>query len=244
MMLPAWTSVRPAAGGRGIRRGIRMAAVLLAVGSASCTTEAHRTVDPHPVASYRTAYSGPRDALAIGKFANGSPYMRGIFSDGVDRLGNQARTILKTHLSQSGRFTLVDRENLEEASRESGITGTPQQLKGATFLASGEVTEFGRRTTGDRQLFGLAGRGKKQVAYAKVSLNVVDVRTSQVVVSVQGAGEYELNDRELLGFGTGSGYDSTLNGKVLDLAVAEAVNRLVESLENGEWGSGAGAAGG
>jgi curli biogenesis system outer membrane secretion channel CsgG len=56
-----------------------------------------------------------------------------------------------------------------------------------------------------------------------------------VVYSVQGAGEYALNNREVVGFGSTASYDSTLNGKVLDLAVREAVNRLVEGLEAGKW---------
>jgi curli biogenesis system outer membrane secretion channel CsgG len=73
------------------------------------------------------------------------------------------------------------------------------------------------------------------VAYSKVTLNVVNVLTSEVVFSVQGAGEYALSDREVLGFGGTSGYDSTLNGKVLDLAVREAVNHLVQGVEQGTW---------
>jgi len=63
----------------------------------------------------------------------------------------------------------------------------------------------------------------------------VDVLTSEVVYSVQGAGEYALSNREVLGFGGSAGYDSTLNGKVLDLAVREGINRLVEGLEQGKW---------
>ena len=39
----------------------------------------------------------------------------------------------------------------------------------------------------------------------------------------------------MLGFGGDAGYDSTLNGKVLDLAMREAVDRLVEGLEQGKW---------
>jgi curli biogenesis system outer membrane secretion channel CsgG len=66
----------------------------------------------------------------------------------------------------------------------------------------------------------------------------VDVLTSEVVYSVQGAGEYALSNREVVGFGGTAGYDSTLNGKVLDLAVREAVDRLVEGLEQGKWKSG------
>ena len=70
--------------------------------------------------------------------------------------------------------------------------------------------------TGDQQLFGILGRGKEQVAYAKVDLNVVDVTSSEVVYSASGAGEYSLSNREVIGFGGSAGYDSTLNGKVLD----------------------------
>lgn len=209
---------------------------LLVLAVAGCKTqESHRTVEKETVASYKTAYNGPKYALVIGKFANTSPYMRGIFSEGPDRLGTQAKTILKTHLSQSGRFNLVDRDNMEEIQQESQIAGTAQSLTGAQVVITGEVTEFGRKTTGDEQLFGIGGRGKTQQAYSVVSLNVVDVATSQVVYSVQGAGEYDLKEREVLGFGSTAGYDSTLNGKVLNLSVTEAVNKLVEGLEAGAW---------
>jgi len=76
------------------------------------------------------------------------------------------------------------------------------------------------------------------VAYSKVTINVVDVRTSRVVFSAQGAGEYALSNREVIGFGGTAGYDSTLNGKVLDLAIREAVDRLVEGAEQGKWSAG------
>jgi len=34
--------------------------------------------------------------------------MRGLFSDGVDALGGQAKTILIGHLQETGRFNVVD----------------------------------------------------------------------------------------------------------------------------------------
>ncbi|RML31115.1 CsgG protein, partial [Pseudomonas syringae pv. maculicola] len=88
---------------------------------------------------------------------------------------------------------------------------------------------------GDQQLFGLLGRGKSQIAYAKVALNIVNISTSEVVYSTQGAGEYELSNREVIGFGGTASYDSTLNGKVLDLAMREAVNNMVRALDSGAW---------
>ena len=210
--------------------------VALAMGLAGChSTESSRTIETQSVASYGTNYSGPRAPLSIGKFNNASPYRRGIFSDGVDRLGSQARTILKTHLAQTGRFDLLDRENLAAMKQEAGFSGAESDIAAARYLISGEVTEFGRKSVGDKQLFGILGRGKTQTAYSKVSLNVIDARTSRVVHSVQGAGEYALSDREIVGFGSDAGYDSTLNGKVLNLAVMDSINKLVADMEAGKW---------
>ena len=202
---------------------------------AGCATEQSRTLEVAKVASAGTPYSGTRNLISVGKFDNRSSFMRGIFTDGVDRLGSQAKTILITHLQQTGRFNVLDRDNLSEITQEAGFAKSAQNIKGATYVITGDVTEFGRKEIGDKQLFGLLGRGKSQIAYAKVNLNVVKVQSSEVVFSVQGAGEYSLDSREVIGFGGTSSYDSTLNGKVLDLAMREAVNRLVDGLQSGAW---------
>lgn len=201
----------------------------------ACASESHRVLETQSVETYKTDYTGPKYPLAVGKFANRSTYMNGIFSDGTDRLGSQSKTILKTHLTQTNRFTMVDRENMEEISQEAKINGKELELTGGVFVVTGEVTEFGRKVTGDRMLFGIFGRGKKQTAYSKVSLNIVDVRTSEIIYAIQGAGEYALSNREVLGFGGTAAYDATLTGKVLNLAIMDVVNKLVVGLERGEW---------
>ncbi|KMN16688.1 CsgG/HfaB family protein [Pseudomonas weihenstephanensis] len=202
---------------------------------AGCATESSRALPIEKVASASVAYHGVRVPIAVGKFDNRSSYMRGIFSDGVDRLGGQAKTILITHLQQTNRFSVLDRDNMGEIAQEAVIKGQAQKLKGADYVVTGDVTEFGRKETGDRQLFGLLGRGKTQVAYAKVNLNIVNISTSEVVYSTQGAGEYALSNREIVGFGGTASYDSTLNGKVLDLAMREAINHLVDGINAGAW---------
>ena len=209
--------------------------VLLALFIMGCTSESSRRIAPEQPLTASRPYSGPRSPIAVGNFNNNSGFMRGIFTDGDDRLGNQAKTILVTHLHQTSRFTVLDRANMEEARREAEIRGEAQDLMGASFVITGDITEFGRREVTDYQMFGILGRGKKQIAYSMVSLYVVDIRTTAVVFSAQGAGEYELSDREVLGFGTSAGYDSTLNGKVLDLAIREAVDRLAEGIDAGAW---------
>ncbi|SDZ60131.1 Curli biogenesis system outer membrane secretion channel CsgG [Pseudomonas sp. NFIX28] len=214
-----------------------VSAVALAVlaGMSGCATESSRALPVEKVQSASQVWTGVRVPMAVGKFDNRSSYMRGIFSDGIDRLGGQAKTILITHLQQTHRFNVLDRDNMGEIQQEAQIKGQAQKLKGADFVVTGDVTEFGRKETGDHQLFGILGRGKTQVAYAKVALNIVNISTSEVVYSTQGAGEYALSNREVIGFGGTASYDSTLNGKVLDLAMREAVNRMVEAIDAGAW---------
>ncbi len=207
-----------------------------ALATAGCsTTESNRVVASETVTSYKTDYQGVKTTLVVGNFQNRSSYMQGLFSTDTDRLGNQAKTILKTHLQQTNRFKVVDRENLEILKREAELNGAKQALTGARYTLTGDVTEFGRKVTGDKQLFGILGSGKTQTAYAKVSLNIVDVLTGEIVYSTQAAGEYELSNREVVGFGSTASYDATLNGKVLNFAITEAVNHIVRDLENGTW---------
>ena len=202
---------------------------------AGCATESHQAVVPEKVESHDTVYNGVKHSIVVGSFSNRSTYMQGLFAPDDDKLGNQAKTILMTHLQQTNRFTLVDRAQMELLQKEAEIAGVTQKLVGARYAIAGDVSEFGRKTTGDQQLFGILGKGKKQTAYAKVSIYVVDVTTSAVVYSAQGAGEYALSNREVLGTGGTASYDSTLNGKVLNLAITEAVNTLVRDLESGVW---------
>jgi curli biogenesis system outer membrane secretion channel CsgG len=204
---------------------------------AGCATESNKAIEVQKSVSAKSAYNyqGTKHPIMVSNFDNKSGFMKGIFSDGPDRLGSQAKTVLMGHLQQTGRFRVLDRDNMKEISAESKISGKKQKIKGADFAITGDVVEFGRKETGDRQLFGILGSGKSQVAYSKVTINVVDVSTSEVVYAASGSGEYNLSNREIVGFGGTAAYDSTLNGKVLDLAMREAVDRLVEGLEQKKW---------
>ena len=56
---------------------------------ASCATETSTTVAPKQVTSAATPYSWPKNPISVGKFDNRSTFLRGLFSDGVDRLTPQ-----------------------------------------------------------------------------------------------------------------------------------------------------------
>src|SRR5437867_434397 len=84
------------------KRSLLLAAI--AAGLAGCATESHQALQVQPMSTAGRPYQGPKSTLMVGKFDNRSGYMRGLFSDGVDRLGGQAKGILITHLQQTGRF--------------------------------------------------------------------------------------------------------------------------------------------
>jgi curli biogenesis system outer membrane secretion channel CsgG len=216
-----------------VRTPWAIVATTLLVTLSGCATESSHIVAVQQVQTAAQPYSGPRRPISVGKFDNRSSFMRGLFTDGVDRLGGQARTILLTYLQQTNRYNVLDRDNLQETKAEAAYKGTAQAIKGADYVVTGDVSEFGRKEVGDHQLFGILGRGKEQIAYAKVSLNIVNITTSEVVYSTQGAGEYSLSNREIVGFGGTASYDSTLNGKVLDLAIRDAVDKLTAAVDAG-----------
>lgn len=218
------------------KRLIACASVSLLALMGCATTESSRSLQTAKVEAAATPYRGAKVPVSIGKFDNRSTFMRGVFSDGVDRLGSQAKATLISHLQQSLRFSVMDRDNLAEAKQETQYQARSQSIRGADYLVTGDISEFGRKEVGDHQFFGVLGRGKSQIAYAKVTLNVVNTVTSEVVYSASGAGEYELSSREVVGFGSTAGYDATLNGKVLDLAIREAVNKLATGIDARQWG--------
>ncbi|MCJ8313018.1 MAG: CsgG/HfaB family protein [Saccharospirillaceae bacterium] len=214
--------------------------LLVMVGSAallmsSCATQSNRAISTPVVESAHSDYQGIKQPIVVTGFVNASNYQSGLFSSDEDHMGNQAKTILKSHLQQTNHFKVMDREDLARMKAEAELLGQTQNISGARYTISGSVTEFGRKETSDHQFFGILGSGKQQIAYANVTLIVSDVLTSEVVYSIQGAGEYQLSTREIAGFGGSAGYDSTLNGKVLNFAITEAVNKLVKSLDKNGW---------
>ena len=66
-----------------------------------CVSEDNRTLPIQKVESATRPYNGTRIPVSVGKFDNRSSFMRGVFTSGEDRLGNQAQTILVSHLQQS-----------------------------------------------------------------------------------------------------------------------------------------------
>ena len=173
--------------------------------------------------------------VAIARFSNETKYGRGFFDkENEDRLGKQAMDILSSKLVDTEKFVLLERSDLEKISKEKEIANLKSFDIPADYLIVGSITEFGRKSTSD---VGVFTRTKKQTAYAKVSIRLVDVKTSHIVYSEEGEGEAFVEAGTVLGVGETAEYDATLNDKVINAAISKLVNNIVERLLDSPWKS-------
>ena len=173
--------------------------------------------------------------VAIARFTNETKYGQSFFFDqDRDWIGKQAMDILSARLGATEKFILLERADIEKINEELA-SGNLSSLKiPADYLIVGSVSEFGRKVTGD---VGIFSRSKRQTAYAKVNIRLIDVYTSQIIYSEEGGGEAFSEAGEVLGVGGRAGYDSTLNDKAISAAISKLVSNIVGNLLEKPWRS-------
>jgi curli biogenesis system outer membrane secretion channel CsgG len=171
--------------------------------------------------------------IALGRITNETSYGRSLLRDSAgDPLGKQVTDLLSKSLTESGAYIVFERPDISRLKDESNLTGVKLNLVGVDALIVGSLTEFGRKTVGES---GFLSSSKKQVAFAKVDLRVVDVTTGQVFFATSGAGETSTESASTFGFGSQAAYDGTLNDSAIRQAISEAVNRLSTEMAGRPW---------
>ncbi len=171
--------------------------------------------------------------VAIARFTNETSYGKSFLVDkDANPIGKQAVDILSKKLLDTGKFILLERADLDKINAELGLSSSSQLKNAADYLIVGSITEFGRKTEGN---VGVFTRQKKQTAYAKVTIRLVDVYTGQVIYAEDGSGEAFSEVRTAVGLGPTAAYDSTLNDKALDVAITNLASRVIENLLEKPW---------
>ncbi|MEO8118455.1 MAG: CsgG/HfaB family protein [Rhodoferax sp.] len=223
--------------------GLSLVALLLVTG---CATQAPPVVvkeSPQSTAVQKSAQqvvalAAPakptlKRKIALGRITNETSYGRSLLRDSAgDPLGKQVTDLLSKSLTESGAYLVFERPDIARLKDESALTGVKLNVIGVDALIVGSLTEFGRKTVGQS---GFVSSSKKQVAFAKVDLRVVDVTTGQVFFATSGAGESSTESASTFGFGSQAAYDGTLNDSAIRQAVSEAVNRLSNEMAGRPW---------
>lgn len=176
--------------------------------------------------------------VAIGRFTNETLYGRSVLLDDVDArgdaIGKRASDILASRLAETEKFLLFERIDADKIWSEIQAGGVEPRQVPVDYLILGSVTEFGRETVGET---GFLTRTKRQRAHARVAVRLVDVRTSRIVFSEEGAGDSISEVGTVAGIGTRAGYDSTLDDKAISAAISKLASNLFENLLERPWQS-------
>lgn len=171
--------------------------------------------------------------IALGRITNETNYGQSLLRDNHDDpLGKQVTDLMSKALTESGAYLVFERPDITRLQSESQLTNTKLNLVGVDALIIGSLTEFGRKTLGES---GFVSGSKRQVAFAKVDVRVVDVNTGHVLFATSGAGEASTETASTFGFGSQAGYDGTLNDAAIRQAVSAAVSRLALEMSARPW---------
>ncbi|MDD2289480.1 MAG: CsgG/HfaB family protein [Bacteroidales bacterium] len=170
--------------------------------------------------------------VAIGRFSNETQYAKGLFYDKEnDPMRKQALDILSSKLAASGKFILLEREDLDILVAEAGDA---MRKIGADYIILGSITEYGRKAEGQQKVFSST---KTQTVEAGVSIRLVEAATGLIIYSDEAKGYAETTSKQTLGMGGTSGFDATLSDKAISAALSQLVESIINKCMDKPWRS-------
>jgi curli biogenesis system outer membrane secretion channel CsgG len=177
---------------------------------------------------------GLKRRVAVGRFSNSTSYGRLLLSPGqADPMAEQASDMLTNALVASGHFFVFERGDLSALNAERTLSqAEADRLVGVDAVLLGSITQLGRRNEGKD---GFLNSQRRQAVNATVEVRLVDVRTGRVFFTASGSGEATTETGEVAGFGTRAGYDSTLNDRAINAAIADTMTQIINQLQQRAW---------
>lgn len=221
---------------------LRCPALLLAftislAGCATSTNERTNTPPSQPEVSpslqQEEAYRGLKRRVAIARFSDETRRGSSFFVDeNYDRIGKQASDILASRLSDSGRFLMFERSDLDKVLAEQDYASLEPARVGADYLIVGSVSEFGHSNVSETGIF---TRNRIQRATATVNVRLLDTSTGQIVFSEEATGEARAEASTAFGVGERAAFDTALADQAVSAAISQLVSNLIENLMHTPW---------
>lgn len=168
--------------------------------------------------------------VAIGRFTNETQYGKGLFYDKEnDPMRKQAMDILSSKLAASGKFILLERDDLDVLVKEAGAD---MSKIGADYVILGSITEFGRKTEGTQKMF---SSSKTQTVEAGVSMRLVETSSGLIIYSDEAKGFAETTSKTTMGIGGTQGYDASLSDKAISSAMGQLVENIINKCMDKPW---------
>ncbi len=190
--------------------------------------------------------TGLKKVVAVSRFENKTSYGTG----GAYDIGNGMADQLTDALTQSGQFTVLERQTLGDVIGEQDLAASGRTMKSksartgkitsAQILVKGAVTEYARSSSGSDtgvSVMGVHVGGSKGEAHVGLIIRLIDTTTSEVLVSKRVEGKAKSGGFNIglhvagVGFGT-KGFKKTALGKATQIAIDSAVAAIADGLKN------------
>ncbi|WP_241972332.1 CsgG/HfaB family protein [Aliidiomarina soli] len=224
-----------------IRSPFRSALLLLiSITLAACATSTNERVNPTPSSPQVSPslqqdepYEGLKRRVAIARFSDETRRGSSFFvDDNFDRLGKQASDILASRLTDSGRFIMLERTDLNQVIAEQNYANLEPSRVGADYLIVGSVSEFGHSNVSETGIF---TRNRIQQARATVNVRLVDTSNGQIVFSEEASGEARAEASTTFGVGERAAFNTALADQAVSAAISQLVSNLMENLLDKPW---------
>ncbi|HAV23769.1 MAG: hypothetical protein A2X67_04990 [Ignavibacteria bacterium GWA2_55_11] len=182
--------------------------------------------------------------VAVGRFEDRT-------GSGYHSLGDGVADMLITALVKSGKFMVVERQEIERVIQEQkfgeSFMVTPEtapkvgQLVGVELFVIGAVTEFGTKESNiSVGLSAFGGGVTKRLARAVVDVRLVNTTTGEILASETFEGEESTTGISVstqdIDFGNTSSWSDTDIGKATREAVDGCVGLVTSNMDKVEWG--------
>ncbi|MDP8214954.1 MAG: CsgG/HfaB family protein [Candidatus Euphemobacter frigidus] len=193
------------------------------------------------------ATAAPRKTIAVSEFDNKSSWR------GQWRIGWGMQEMMCTALVDTGKFTVLERQDLDAIMAEQDLGASGRTGKGsaaaigklgkAQILISGAVTEFEEKKGGEGAGIGFKGfriGGSHEQAHVAINVRIYDTSSGEVLDSIRVEGTADAGGLKL-GYsnadfgGDLGGFRKTPLGKATQEAIDESVQKIASRLKSVPW---------
>ncbi len=167
--------------------------------------------------------------VAVMDFSNKTQY-------GGWRLGYGAADILTTEMVKTGKFKMMERENLRTVIKEQNLGRSGRidpataarigKIIGVEYIITGAVTEYGQSRAGGGG--GGVHIGKKGY-HATVDIRIVDAETSEIVFADSASHSQSTLNVRVFGFGGGEGFNEKRATAVMRTAIQKLAAKIADT---------------
>ncbi len=188
------------------------------------------TIDHAPKITVTPLPAKERKTIAIGRFTNELMLNGDInIKDPDDKIRKHAARLLEHHLVVTQHFNIMERQDIGKLKDEAELLGKKKQyfqqnLKDVDALLVGSVVELKKAENSNKD--------EVDNTLAKVAIKLINPETGEVFYRQEGIGKVSKSTPSILGTEEIIGLGSTLEGKAINAAIVNLVNKIVSTLDS------------